>query len=165
MASQRASSQRKNLGVEGGSLTPVSLSKMFGEDEDTMVIDSPAQSLKRLLEEKSKNQNKLSTHGKRTREVTKASPSQMDPAEETISAHLTKFKFWLGFEAMKRIAKEQGIAELFTDETIVDRITRGIPRKEDEELESVSISYPRIPQTLYPSERSDGIIGQHLNLT
>ena len=86
----------------------------------------------------------------------------MAPAEEADSAHLTKFQFWLGFEAMERIAKEQGIAELFTDETIADRVTRGIPRKEVEELESVSISYPRVPQTLYPSERSDGIKGQQM---
>ena len=89
----------------------------------------------------------------------------MDPAQGPDSAHLTKFHFWLGFEAMERIAKEEGIAELFTDETIADRVTRGIPRKEAEELESVSISYPRVPQTLYPSERSDGIKGQHINLT
>ena len=40
-----------------------------------------------------------------------------------------------------------------------------MPRKEAEELESVSISYPRVPQILYPSVRSDGHSGQHLNLT
>ena len=66
---------------------------------------------------------------------------------------------------MEKIAKEQGIEELFTDESIADRITRGILRKEAKELESVSISYPRVLQTLYPSERSDGIMEQHLNLT
>src|ERR1700737_260028 len=54
---------------------------------------------------------------------------------------------------------------LFNDETIADKTTRGIPRKETEKLESVSISYPRVPQTLYPSKRSDGLPGQHLNLT
>jgi hypothetical protein len=79
--------------------------------------------------------------------------------------HQVKFKFWLGFETMKKLAKEQGLEELFADESIADRITRGIPHKKAEELECVSISYPRVPQTLYPSERSDGIIGQHLNLT
>ena len=79
----------------------------------------------------------------------------MDSAEETASAHLTKFHFWLGFEAMERIAKEQGNAELFTDETIADRVTRGIPRKEAEELKSVSISYPKVLQIFYPSERNE----------
>ena len=70
-----------------------------------------------------------------------------------------KLKFWLGFEAMEKLAKEQGLEEFFAD-----RIIRGIPRKEAEELECVSISYPRAPQTLYPSERIDGIIWQHFNI-
>ena len=143
MASQKTS-HKKNMRAEKGNLDPIALSNIFGDDEDTMEIDSPAQSLKRLLEEKTKNKSKGVAQGKRTRESTKASLSQMDPAEETDSAHLTKFHFWLGFEAMERIAKEQGIAELFTDETIADRVTRGIPRKEAEELESVSISYTNI---------------------
>jgi hypothetical protein len=164
MASQRAS-QRKSLGAENSSLAPSSLARLFGEDEDVIEVDSPAQSLKRLLEEKTKNHSKNATHGKRIREITKGTSSQTPPAEETASVHLTKFKFWLGFETMDKIAKKQGIEELFTDESIADRITRGIPRKEAEELESVSIFFPRVPQTLYPSERSDGIMGQHLNLT
>ena len=137
----------------------MALARIFGEEEEIMQIDTPAYSLKRLLEEKIKNKSKGRAQGKWTRESTKTLPSQMDPAEETAPAHLTKFKFWLGFEAMERITKEQGIAELFTNESIADRITRGIPRKEAEELESVSISYPRVPQTLYSSERSDGIMG------
>ena len=66
---------------------------------------------------------------------------------------------------MEKLAIEQEQDVLFSDETIEDRVTRGIPRKEAEELDNVSISYPRVPQTLYPSERSDGIIGQHFNLT
>ena len=88
MASQRAS-QRKNLGAEGGSIAPISLSKIFEEDDEIMEIDSLAQTLKRHLEET--NKNKGGVQGKRTRESTKASPRQMDPAEETDSAHLTKF--------------------------------------------------------------------------
>jgi hypothetical protein len=164
MASQK-SSHRKSIGAENSSLAPTALARLFGEDEDIMEIDSPAQSLKRLLEEKTKNRSKSVAHGKRNREITKGTPNQKAPAEESSSVHLTKFKFWLGFETMEKIAKEQGIEELFTDESIANRITRGIPHKEAEELESVSISYPRVPQTLYPSERSDGIMEQHLNLT
>ena len=55
MSSQRAS-QRKSLGVEDGSLAHVTLSQIFGEDEEIMEIDSPSQNLKRLLEEKNKKQ-------------------------------------------------------------------------------------------------------------
>ena len=69
-----------------------------------------------------------------------------------------KFKFWLGFEAMEKFAQEQGLEELFTDESIADRIIRGIPRKEAEKLECVSIFYPKIPQILYFSKRNDGIM-------
>ena len=124
-----------------------------------MEIDSPSQSLKRLLEDKAKNQNKGAAQGKRTREPIKGT------VMESVRTHPMKFRFWLGFEVMEKLAKELGVEELFNDESIADRITRGIPREEAEELEKVSISYPRVPQTLYPSERSDGINGQHLNLT
>ena len=92
-------------------------------------------------------------------------PSKKAPAEEFASMHQVKFKFWLGFEAIEKLTKEQGLEEFFTDESIADRITQCIPRKEAEELECVNISYPRVPQTLYPSGRSNGIMGQHFNLT
>ena len=66
--------------------------------------------------------------------------------------HQAKLKLWLGFETMEKLAKEQGLAELFANESIADRIIRGIPHKEAEEMESVSIFYSRVPQTLYPEE-------------
>ena len=40
------------------------------------------------------------------------SPSQKSTAEETASAHQVKFKFWLGFEVMEKIAKEQRLEEI-----------------------------------------------------
>ena len=132
-----AKSLPKGYGNRGGRPSPITLSKKSGEDEDIMEIDSPTQNLKRLLEEKTKNQSKGAAHGKRTREFTKASPSQTTPAEESAYVHLIKFKFWLDFEAIEKIAKEQGLEELFTDEINADRLTRGIPRKEAEELEIV----------------------------
>jgi hypothetical protein len=78
MASQK-NSHRKSNGAENGSLAPSALARLFGEDEDIMEIDSPAQSLKRLLEEKAKNEGKSTAQGKRTREVTKGTPSQKAP--------------------------------------------------------------------------------------
>jgi hypothetical protein len=92
MASQKAS-QRKSIGAENSSLAPTSLARLFGEDEDIMEINSPAQSLKRLLEEKARKEGKSTAHGKRTREITKGTPNQKAPAEESTSIHLTKFKF------------------------------------------------------------------------
>jgi hypothetical protein len=38
-------------------------------------------------------------------------------------------------------------------------------RHEAEELENSIISFPRVPQTLYPSVRSDKVLGQYYNLT
>jgi hypothetical protein len=142
MSSQRA--PRKDNGAEGSSLAPIILAKLFGEEEDIMEIDSPAQSFKKLLEEKAKNPNKGTAQGKRTREPIKGI------VMESVLTHPMKFRIWLGFEVMEKLAKELGVEELFNDESIADRITRDIPRKEAEELESVSISYPRVPQTLYP---------------
>jgi hypothetical protein len=64
MASQKTP-HRKSNEAENGSLVPIALARIFGEDEDIMEIDSPAQSLKKLLEEKAKNQTK----GVNTREA------------------------------------------------------------------------------------------------
>ena len=66
---------------------------------------------------------------------------------------------------MERLAEENGQEPLFYEETVADRVTRGIPRAEAIELEQVSISFPRIPQLLYPNKRPDGVPGQHYNLT
>ena len=111
MALQIASN-KKNIGAENGNLAPLALARTFGEEEDIMEIESPAQSLKKLLEEKSKT--KGVAHGKRDRdhpmwhEVTQSK----NTCEETASVHQVKFKFWLGFEIMEKIAKEQGFEEL-----------------------------------------------------
>ena len=46
--SQQKNSHRKGSGVEGGGLAPITLASVFGENEEVMEIDSPAQSLKKL---------------------------------------------------------------------------------------------------------------------
>ena len=151
----------------------MAMAKIFGADDDVMEVDSPTQSLKRLLAEKAKNQTKGSASGKRNRDRAVTAPPLSSQLKQSPQAaiHSTepttnpKLKFWLGFDALERLAAEEGLDELFNDETIADRVTRGIPNREAEELENVSISFPRVPQTLYPNVRSDGIQGQHLNLT
>jgi hypothetical protein len=64
---------------------------------------------------------------------------------------------------MEKLVEDSGIEELFSDETVVDKVTRGIPQLEAEEMVNAQASYPRIPQRLYPKERSDNIPGQHYN--
>ena len=129
----------------------MALLKAFEVDEDVMEVDSHSQSLKKLLVDKAKNQPKGATSGKRTRDRVGTSPSSTPQQRQSprIAAQgpelisKQKLKLWLGFEAMEKLAAEQGLDELFTDKTIADRVTRGIPRKEVEELENVSISYPQ----------------------
>ena len=72
-----------------------------------MEIESPAQSLKKNLEEKSKT--KGVAHGKRAKDLTMTSPRKTALAEGSASMHQAKSKFWLGFEAMEKLAKEQGL--------------------------------------------------------
>ena len=87
MASQKIP-RRKSTGAEGESLAPVALAKIFGEDEDTMEIESSAQSLKKLLEEKTKTQPRGPGYPKRAREITLSSPNA-----ESASLHQAKIKF------------------------------------------------------------------------
>ena len=132
-----------------------------------MDTDTPSQSLRTLLAEKASRLAKGGSSSKRARDLTVTPHGKSPPAQTPVPKPSTgqQLRLWLGFDAMEKIAIDQGLEELFTDETIADRVTRGIPRKEAEELESVSISFPRVPQTLYPSKRCDGLPGQHLNLT
>ena len=162
MASQRASN-RKSLGAEGGSLAHGE------EDEDMELVDSPSVSLQKLLAEKAKSK----ASGKRLRDRSGASLPENSPkvispqtgVHVTVSSPNQKLKLWLGFETMEKLAMENGQEPLFYEETIADRITRGISKVEATELEQVSVSFPRIPQLLYPNKRMDGIPGQHYNLT
>jgi hypothetical protein len=66
---------------------------------------------------------------------------------------------------MEKLAEDSGIEEFFSNETVADKVTRGIPQLEAEEMVNAQASYPRIPQQLYPKERSDNIPGQHYNIT
>ena len=157
--------------------TSPALLACFRANEDVMEVDSPTQNLLKLLAEKAR---KDQAKGKRLREAsTTASPNKSPPSRSKECATPTSKqgahssaadsvpppKLWFGFDVMEKIAINQGLEELFTGETIDDRVTRGIPRDEATELESVCISFPRVPQLLYPSERADGLLGQHLNLT
>ena len=59
---------------------------------------------------------------------------------------------------------DNGIEELYSDESMADKITRGIPRQKIEEMLYAQVTYPRVPQQLYPKARSDNILGQHYNI-
>ena len=129
----------------------------------------------RLLAEKAKeNQAAKEIGTKRTREKTTPNKSllqtlqrrpQAPKVSSTFPEQRIRQNFWYGFTNMEKLAMEEGLDELFDGESIEDRVLRRVPRKEAEELENVTVSFPRIPQTYYPSKRDDDVIGQHLNIT
>lgn len=73
MATTRTS-LRDSSNAVGGNLIPKALAKTFGAEEDVMEIDSPAQSLKKLLAEKAKFHSKGTSIGKRARDRAGTSP-------------------------------------------------------------------------------------------
>lgn len=79
-----------------------------------------------------------------------------DPEERT---------FWLGFINMELFALEAGLEPITHDMPITDLITMGFLEGEAQELLTARISFPRVAQRLWPSNRGDGIEGQHANIT
>jgi hypothetical protein len=73
-------------------------------------------------------------------------------------------RYWLSFNYMEQLAIEVGTSECHSDGPVEDLVTQGYLQNEAEELEQAIVSYPRIPQKLYSSRRSDKVLGQHFNL-
>ena len=71
-------------------------------------------------------------------------------------------QFWLGFEAMERIAIDEDVPRFIESSPIQKK---GRSEKEATELLAAVFSYPHVGQILYPLERPDGIEGQHFNIT
>jgi hypothetical protein len=62
-------------------------------------------------------------------------------------------KLWYGFSYMKQFAIEAGIPECMDDGSTEDLVAKGYIKIEVEDLEKVIVTYPRVPQKLYPSTR------------
>jgi hypothetical protein len=122
------------------------------EKNDQMELDTLTGSLKRLIVEKAANKDNKKTKSQAL-------------VQRSVPIGAPHTKYWLGFSTMEKLAEDSGIEELLSDETVADKVTRGIPQLEAEEMENAQASYPRIPQQLYPKERSDNIPGQHYNIT
>ena len=130
----------------------------FGTEE-AMDVETPSQSLQKLLATKGKEKSS----GKKPRDRGKVGPP--DPAHNSDPVQAIPRSLWMGFEVMEKLAEENGQEPLFCDETTEDKVTRGMSRTEATELDKVRISFPRIPQLWYPNVRADGVLGQHYNLT
>ena len=71
--------------------------------------------------------------------------------------------FWLGFEAMEKLTIEEGTP--LVPEPTPNNVRKVRSDKEAAELTTAVVSYPHVHQTLFPIVRTDGIEGQHFNLT
>jgi hypothetical protein len=132
----------------------VARSLMTNEDEFMDIDASPGSTHKR-------------TTGATKEAVENGSKKKSKGVEEL---HITIFeipsrRYWLGFNYMEQLAKEAGIPECTNDGSIEDLVAKGYMRTEAMELERTIVSYPRVPQVLYPSVRSDKGVGQYYNLT
>jgi hypothetical protein len=74
-----------------------------------------------------------------------------------------KLNLWFGFPVMEQLARDAG-QQPFDLSDINSHLARGIPQDEARILSSSKISFPRIPQMLWPSARKDGKPGQHYHL-
>jgi hypothetical protein len=76
-----------------------------------------------------------------------------------------KPRYWMGFSYMEQLAVEVGIPECTSDGSVDNLVAKGYIRAEAEEMETSIVAFPRIAQKLYPSKRSDKVLGQHYNIT
>ena len=109
-------------------------------------MDSPPQGHKR------NGGSKASSGEKRSKSATKDKPPQAQT-------------FWLGFEAMEKIAMDEGTSLCFEPVPTHTLVKKGLYEKKAIELLKAVFSYPHVGQTLFPLTRPDGIEGQHFNIT
>jgi hypothetical protein len=74
-----------------------------------------------------------------------------------------KLNLWFGFPVMEQLARDAG-QQPFDLSNINSYLAQGIPQDEARILSSSKISFPRIPQMLWPSAKKDGKPGQHYHL-
>jgi hypothetical protein len=75
-----------------------------------------------------------------------------------------KLNLWFGFPIMEQLARVAG-QQPFDLSDINSHLARGISQDEAKILSSSKISFPRIPQMLWPSARKDSKPRQHYHLT
>lgn len=66
---------------------------------------------------------------------------------------------------MEALAKEVGGPLILKDTPVEELIKSGWRKEKTLDIQEAEIAFPHTLQCLYPSIRSDGIIGQHFNLT
>ena len=80
-------------------------------------------------------------------------------------ARNANFDLWLGFHTMELLATDNDAPLQEVNTSIRDLIRKGYKENEAAEIHTAKISFPRIPQLKWPSERQDGRLGHHYHLT
>ena len=154
------------------SMTSPSTYRAYFGDDDTMEVDSPTQSLRRLLAEKTKeNQATKESGAKRTwgktspNQPLNQTPQRRLHVNSTVPERRLRQNLWLGFSNMVKLALEEGLEELFNSESNEDKVLRWVSKKETKEMEEVAVSFPTIPHVYYPGKQNNGVPVQYLNIT
>ena len=83
----------------------------------------------------------------------------------SIARDPSKTEFWYGFPAMEAIAYEGGVPPIIVNTPLAELVTSGFIEQEAIDLKTGRMSFPRVPQKLWPTSRPDKIEGQHFNIT
>jgi hypothetical protein len=125
------------------------------EEEEFMEIDTPYGTAQKKTTGKAKDTDGECSNKKNRSEIVLRITA---PEKE-------KPRYWMGFSYMEQLIVEDGILECTSDESVDDLVAKGYIRAEAEEMESAIVAFPRTTQKLYPSKRSDKVLGQHYNIT
>ena len=127
--------------------------RILTEDPDFVMMDSS-----------SPPQGQKMTGGTRTSSEEKRTKTTSERRGKSIPKEKNQPtpQFWLGFEAMERIALDEGTPHYIKPAPIQKK---GRSEKEAAELLASVFSYPHVGQTLFPLTRPDGIEWQHFNIT
>ena len=122
------------------------------ERSGRMELDTPTANLKRLIAEKTALKENKKTNSQALLKI-------------SVSTKVPHTRYWLGFSTMEQLTIDSGIEELYSDESMADKIIRGILQQEVEEMLYAQVAYPRVPRQLYPKARNNNILRQHYNIT
>ena len=101
----------------------------------------------------------------------KISSKYTTPPSHTKSKHTPTLgidmlsQMWLGFQMQEALLTQRGKSALKESRTDEEFLAIGTPLTEIQEFRSLRHAFPRTKQVLYPSERPDAVMGQHLHLT
>jgi hypothetical protein len=128
---------------------------LMAEEEEFMEIDIPYGTAQKRPTGKAKDTDGECSNKKSRSEIVLhvTAPEKGKPS------------YWMGFSYMEQLAVEAGIPECTSDGSVDDLVAKGYIRVEAEEMETAIVAFPRIAQKLYPSKRSDKVLGQHYNIT